>query len=220
MDKPCKFEPTQKYIYIVFICSPTGIGKAIRFVTRNLYSHVAVSFDKNLSTMYSFARYYKNVPMFGGFIEESILRYTLYDADSVPVKICAIPVSVQKYEEAVAYINAIKENSSQYIYNSYSMAMALFHKRVRIGQAYTCLEFANSVLSECGITEEIKPDRYYSIADVEDILKDFVIYEGDLWEYDCEKDWGSDLFFLKSSKRKAFKCTIKQFYQLTKRLIG
>ncbi|HOJ48917.1 MAG TPA: hypothetical protein PLD48_08695 [Bacillota bacterium] len=219
MDKP-KIEPSQKYIYIVFISSPTGIGKTIRFFTRNLYSHVAVSFEKNLGSMYSFARYYKNIPFFGGFIEESILRYSLYDADSIPIKICAIPVSDQKYKEAVAYINFIKENSAQYIYNSFSMVLALFHKRVHIGQAFTCLEFANSVLSECGISEEIKPDRYYSIADVENILKDFVIYEGDLWDYDCAKDWGSDLFYLKSSKRKALQCTIKQFYTLTKRLIG
>lgn len=220
MNVPRKYEPTQKFIYIAFISSPTGIGKLIRFVTRNIYSHVAVSFDKNLNTMYSFARYYKNVPLFGGFIEESPLRYTLFKADSIPVKICEIPVSEQKYKEAVDYINSIKENSSQYIYNSYSMAMALFHKRVYIGQAYTCLEFANSVLSDCEIAEEIKPDRYYSIADLENILKDFVVYEGELWDLCCAKDWGNDLFYLKSSKRKAFKYTIKQFYQLTRRLIG
>jgi hypothetical protein len=220
MDMPCKYEPSDKYIYIAFISTPTGIGKVIRFVTRNIYSHVAVSFDKNLNTMYSFARYYKNAPLFGGFIEESILRYSLFNANSIPVKISAIPVSEQKFKEAVDYINAIREKSSEYIYNSYSMAMALFHKRVHIGQAYTCLEFASSVLTECGIAEEIKPDRYYSIADLEKILKDFVIYEGELWDLGCAQDWGNDLFFLKSSRRKAFKNTVKQFYQLTKRLIG
>ena len=217
---PCKSEPSQKYIYIAFISTPTGIGKVIRFVTRNIYSHVAVSFDKDLRTMYSFARYYKNAPLFGGFIEESTLRYTLFNASSIPVKICAIPVSELKFNDTVDYISSIKEKSSEYIYNSYSMAMALFHKRVRIGQAYTCLEFANSVLSECGIANEIKPNRYYSIADLEKILKEFVIYEGELWDIGCAKDWGNDLFFLKSSRRKALKNTLKQFYQLTKRLIG
>ena len=59
-----------KKIYIVLTHSGTYFSQVIKFFTRYNYSHVAISFDKNINTMYSFGRKQYNNPLFGGFVIE------------------------------------------------------------------------------------------------------------------------------------------------------
>ena len=64
-----------KSIYVIFLQTPFKIGKLIRFVTNYKYNHTSISFSENADVLYSFARYNKNSPFVGGFVEESPLRY-------------------------------------------------------------------------------------------------------------------------------------------------
>jgi hypothetical protein len=89
----------------------------------------------------------------------------------------------------------LTKNSSQYIYNSYSMAMALFHKRVQIGPAYTCWSSPQRAF-DCGIAEEIKPDRSTPLR-FREHFEDFVVFEGELWDLCRTRDWGNALFITK-----------------------
>ena len=62
-------------IYIVFSSTPTGMGRLIRLATRNQYNHVSLSFESDIQKLYSFARYHRTIPLYGGFVVESVLRY-------------------------------------------------------------------------------------------------------------------------------------------------
>ena len=94
-----------KDIYIMFSSTPSKMGSFIRFMTGNKYNHVSLSFREDLGHLYSFARYYKNTPFVGGFVEESVLRYFLLGSETVRVKICKIPISDEKYSSLFNALN-------------------------------------------------------------------------------------------------------------------
>ena len=56
-----------KNIYIMLIETQFRTGKMIRFLTRNTYNHVAISFEPNTNLLYSYARYRYNEPLSAGF---------------------------------------------------------------------------------------------------------------------------------------------------------
>lgn len=165
----------QKYIYITFSATPYKMAKMIRAVTNNPYSHVSLSFNKDLDQMYSFARYYKQTPFYGGFIIEHPTRFTFNNKHS-NVKTCAIPVSDEKYNILKNHIEIMIENSNEYLYNMISAVFSVIHKKIEIDKSYTCIEFVTSVLSL--IDNEIDRNKFYEIKDLEKYLEKYVIYEG------------------------------------------
>lgn len=216
MLQPNKVE-MNNYIYVAFLTTPTKIGKAIRMVTRNKYSHVALSFDEDLRTMYSFARYHINCPLVAGFVEESALRYYYFKQQDIPVKICKIPLTPKKYKEVLDYICTIELNANQYIYNLIGIAVAAVHKKMTIDKSYTCHEFVYSVLYNCGIENSLDINSYYSIMDLENALSQYVVYEGSFQKPISALDWGNDMFYSKKSVPKVITGSIKQCGTLIKR---
>lgn len=210
---------SSKYIYVAFLTAPTKVGKAIRYVTKNKYSHVVLSFDEDLRTMYSFARYNINAPLVAGFVEESALRYSYLSDGDIPVKICKIPLTPQQYKKVLDYICFIKLNSNQYIYNHLALAFAAMHKKVAVNNSFTCLEFVYSVLYNCGVENSIDINRYFTINDLENVLSRYVVYEGNLKKPSTIDDWGNDLFYRRKSMPKVITASIKQCGVLLKRSI-
>ena len=84
-----------KYIYIVFSATPYKMGSFIRHMLNNRYNHVALSFEEDLSEMYSFSRRHANTPFFGGIVHESFGRYE-WNGDFSDIKVCRHAVSEKK----------------------------------------------------------------------------------------------------------------------------
>jgi len=181
----------QKYVYVVFSCTSTKIGAMIRFVTKHKYNHVSVALEGELRKMYSFTRYRANAPFIAGFSEESPLRY-LYD--NTDVKICRISVSPEKYREIEDYIDNLSRNANRYIYNYISAAVFPAGVKVRIPDAYTCLEFGVHILSRHNLVEGICEHKFYRISDLEKLLEPFVVYEGNIADIAVPSSWGNDIY--------------------------
>ncbi|OGO88358.1 MAG: hypothetical protein A2Y15_00885 [Clostridiales bacterium GWF2_36_10] len=205
-----------KCIYVAFISTPTRVGRTIRYVTKNTYSHVAISFDESLKRMYSFARYCVNSPLVGGFVEESALRYYCFKQTEIPVKIYKIPLSDEKYKEVLDYISDFEKNSAQYVYNFLALAIAPLHKKLKISKSFTCLEFVYSVLYNCGIETSIDIKRYFTILDLEKALEKYTVYCGNLKKPD-DTDWGNDVFYNRTSVTKVVTGSLKRCGVLIKR---
>lgn len=61
----------QRSMYVLFSRQNTKIGCFIRVFLRNSrYSHVALSLDEKLYTVYSFSRKRHDSPFSGGFVRE------------------------------------------------------------------------------------------------------------------------------------------------------
>ncbi len=179
---PVQAEAT-KYIYVVFISTNTIMGKGIRLFTRNRYSHITVSLDRNLSAMYSFARYYINSPIRGGFVTERPGRY-LYKDQDVLVKICEVPVKLAEYDRIRREIEYFQSNREIMIYNTINALLSLLGKRLAVKNMYTCLEFATYLLGYPNMN---------AIRELERRLEEHIIYTGSFrgiadWEQEQQNE--------------------------------
>lgn len=204
----------QKYVYIVFASTPYRIGSIIRWVTHHPYNHVAVSFTQSLQILYSFARYHKNAPFYGGFVRESCLRYQ-YRNKQAKIKVCKVPVSAKQHLALKTRIRALSLQPKRYFYNLPSAIGAVIGKKYAAQTAYTCVEFIVSLLQYAEIFE-LHEAAYYSIDDLEKLLKDYVIYEGNFRFAQKGGKWGMDHFLTRCSQRYALKEIIFQFITLLK----
>lgn len=209
----------EEKIYLIFSITKTKIGKMIRKVTHYPYSHVSVALSPDLPVIYSFARHYKNTPFYGGFVNESRLRYC-NEAGLARIMVCAVPVTRRQYEMASEYINEVTQNKRKYLYNVISAAFAPMHIRVCIDRAYTCIEFAIELLSHCGVEGAPEPGRFCSIQKLIGIYGKFAVYEGPFPECCAEncEDYEKNLAVLRRVKV-TVATNARLFGRLCKRLV-
>lgn len=203
-------------IYVIFSSTPLKIGKFIRIITRNKYNHVSISLDPNFQTMYSFSRHYKCIPFYGGFVKESSLRYKNKNKFAT-IKVCEINVSEYKYNYIKSYLNQLEKNSYEYLYNVFSALFTPIKKRILIYKSYTCIEFVIDTLSK--IDSSIDEGKFYTIHELEDYLKEHVVYE-DLIKikYDYNH-YSYDHFMEKKDVFSNFYHTFNSIWNLSYRLI-
>lgn len=207
----------EQAIYIVFSSTPTGMGRLIRVMTRNPYNHVSLSLSEDIKTLYSFARHYRRIPLYGGFVEESILRYRSLSRDAT-VKICRIPMEERQFTYLKNYIDWLWNDRANYIYNTPGAMFSLLHQRAAIPKAHTCASFINKVLSRyhlAGVTERDAP----TIRALERKLAPYVVYEGSAAPLAAYGEWGKDEFPLETSRRYAIYKTAYHFGRLAKRVL-
>lgn len=205
-----------KTIYIVFSATPYKMGRMIRTILRNQYNHVSLSFDEDLSTMYSFARFHVNVPLYGGFVEESLRRH--FNAGRASrIKVCRLEIGDEHYARLRSFVSTMESGADRYIYNIYSAIFTPLHIRCMIRDSYTCAEFVGDALSIAGLA--IPRGKFHSLARTEHILAPHVIYEGTCEEYAAVPEWGKDHFPERMGRIPATAATVCSFGRLTARAV-
>ena len=192
------------------------MSKFIRTITKNEYNHAAISFDIELKTLYSFARHYKKAPFYGGFVTESCLRYNVEKHFS-NIKVYAIPLTKKDEECLSDYLNYFKSHPDKYLYNMFSAILVPFRKKIVINNAFTCVEFVTSILSL--IDERINILDYYSIADLENLYQDKLIYEGIFETTKDVSNWSNDTFLESNGLTTNAFYTARSFYRLASNYI-
>lgn len=147
----------------------------IRFVTREGYNHIAIATEADLNTLYAFARRYYRTPLYGGFVTEHPYRYH-HKGRTASIRLCRLPISDAQAERLASRLKSMGEQSQHYLYNHLSALAAPIRKKVNVPDAFTCAEFAVSVLSE--MSYDFDPDRFYTIGDIAEQLAPYQVYEG------------------------------------------
>ena len=171
----------EKYIYIVFSATPYAIGRAIRRITAEHYNHVSISLDQELSQMYGFARRYYRLPLYGGFVKENISRYRIGNRNA-RICVCRVSVKADRFHALQAQLFQMHRNQDRYLYNHFSVLTSPFRKRIRLKDAYTCVEFVSQILSQLDILPET--GGYRSVGDLEKLLRPHRMYIGPVPEAD------------------------------------
>ena len=203
-------------IYIIFSATPTGMGRLIRKATRNRYNHVSLSLSRDIRKMYTFARLHRAIPLYGGFVVESILRYQSF-AGAARVKICRVEVPEPQLTYLHNYLERLWNEREEYIYNTPAALASLVHLRPAISKAYTCVTFVQELLSWyrlAGVTEADSP----TVRSLERRLVPYVIYEGPAPA--ASGDWGEDPYPVETTTRYAVYTTARHFGRLAKRALG
>ena len=160
---------SERYLYLMISKTDTQLGRFIRSVSHFPYNHVSMSLDSSFHHWVSFGRYNREAPLYSGFITESPERYLAKGFDT-EVRIFRLPVTRQRYEEISNLFSHAGEDNCGLVYNTFDCMAAAFHRRVVIPGAYTCLSFACEVIGK----------KYLSIEELDQDLRDLMIYDGPL----------------------------------------
>jgi hypothetical protein len=161
---------SERYVYIVFSATNLLMGRIIRFLTRNCYNHVSLALSCDLKVMYSFARYNINSPLVGGFVIEHPSRFSIKNRE-VDIKVYRVPVSETGYQMIEKTVQGFSQRKNEMIYNTFNAVLSLFHKKIKIQNAYTCVEFIAAIL---GLKDVI------SLKSLQTRLKSYTYYTGKL----------------------------------------
>ena len=208
----------QRFFYVAFLSTPFKIGGFIRTLTGYRYNHTAISLSPDMKRLYSFSRHYKNAPFYGGFTEESVLRYSHGDK-TAQIKICAVPVSKEQYQKAKKRLEFLCTHSKTHIYNMISAACFPFKIRVRIKNSYTCVEFVLSMLKKYADIPVLKNKKFCSIRELSNILQEYMVYEGTAEKFMKNANWEGDTFLQEKGKAFYIKNTVKNNGELLRRFI-
>ena len=167
--------------YVVISKTTTNIGRCIRVVSSCTYNHSAISFDKDLTKLYAFARRQRNSCMTAGLVHESTARYMERKGAEVPIKVFEFDVTEEQVEE-IRDIVKVMLNNPEYMYNAPSLVSYPIIKGVRTYKAYTCSEFVATVLNKLGIISGKEPCKY-SPEDLIDELSGYEIFSGDMQDF-------------------------------------
>lgn len=168
----------QKYIYLVFSTTQNGMGRMIRRVTGYRFNHVSVALAAGTGRMYSFARHYKDAPLYGGFVCETARRFAGDSAHVATVRVCAIPVSDGQHRRARQYLNSLRRESGHYIYDLASAVTFPLGREVHVPGAMTCIQFAVTLLRRAAAPHSREIPEFCTIRELERIYGRYAIYDG------------------------------------------
>jgi len=174
-----------KEIYIVLTYTGTILAKIVKFYTRQKFSHISISLDKDLNEMYSFGRLNPYNPFIGGFIHEHIDKGTFKRFKNTQAKIFSVEVTEEQYEKLRKNIEEMQAESEKYKFNIIGLFAVAFHKKIRAKNSFYCAEFVKYITEKSDINynlpEIIKPEDFRRMKHKEEI------YEGLLRNYNLEK---------------------------------
>ncbi|MCL1829827.1 MAG: hypothetical protein FWG21_00175 [Oscillospiraceae bacterium] len=197
-------------IYIAFLAPNNKMGRFIRRFGKTQYSHVAISLDETLETMYSFARRKRKIPLAGGFVTEYPIHYFNHPGD-VPLKLAVVGLKDQAYNRLLLAIEDYTSRKNELIYNSIdALFLGLFNKPIPIKDCYTCISFCCDMLGQKDI---------YTIPELEKKLRKNVIYVGNFKEYAMKTDFWDQPYFEYVNPIRILSVTLGHFGKLLYRAI-
>lgn len=172
-----------KNIYIVVSQTGSIVSRIIRWVTGDKYTHAAISFDEDLSEMYSFGRIYPNNPVIGGFVKESPAYGTMKKFRMADIVVIKLSVLEEKYREINEYIASMYAERKKYHYNYIGLFLARHGLHYKRTNYFYCSEFVKDLL-----------ERFHLIGDKEfgDVVRPIellnlkegeIVYQGKLCEF-------------------------------------
>ena len=175
-----------KEIYIVLTHTGTVLSRIIKGYTRDEFSHVSISLDKELKEMYSFGRLNPYNPFWGGFVQEGINFGTFKRFRKTVCKIYSLKITEEQYNNVRGMIEYIKSSKQLQKFNVIGLFAVGFNKRISFENSFYCAEFVKYVLDKSGIEnnlpELIKPEDFKNIQDLNEI------YSGRLRKYQITKN--------------------------------
>lgn len=197
-----------KKLYVMISRTDTGIGKVIRCVSRYPYNHVSLTLDEDFRNWVSFARFFHDTPLYGGFIREPVERF-LAKGERVDVRIFALELTESRYARLKKLFALAGKPDSGLVYNYFELVTATVGLSARVPGAYTCLGFACAVLGT----------GYRTIAQLNDALAPRLIYEGALGDLAPDNGCRDDIYFTRLGFRRGLTYSYICLCQLARRIL-
>lgn len=162
-----------KKIYFVLTHTGTILSKIIKNYTKDEFSHVSISLDKELNKMYSFGRTNPYNPFWGGFVHEYINKGTFKRFYKTKTRIYSLEITDEQYTDLENIIYKMEANKEKYKFNILGLFAAGFQKKIGIENSFYCAEFIKYVISkaniETNLPEIVKPEHFKNIENLKEI---------------------------------------------------
>lgn len=171
-----------KNIYLIFSFTGTFFSTFLRFMSGEKYIHVSLSFDENLTEVYSFGRYNPRWAFPCGFSQEDFNRVVKV-FKRADCQVYVLPLTNEEYKKLKKEVMKYKNNRENYHYNIAGLVPIQFNKVCRRRYHYVCSQFIGKIFEDTKI-HKFKKD--YSIVrpnDIREIPRLSLKYEGKLLEY-------------------------------------
>lgn len=164
-------------VYIVLSMSGTKFSHFLKFFLKSEFTHVSMSFDDNIGTMYSFGRKKYYMPWIAGYTEEH--PYTgIFNKFNSDCEVLKLSLSDTEYSRLRETIKDTAEHADEYGYNFPGLIYTYFHRPHKLSKHFTCTQFVANSLCASGVklpegkdASLVLPADYYSIENVESIYK-------------------------------------------------
>lgn len=176
----------QQSVFILLTNTGTLFTKLIQGYTRAPYNHASISFNRDLSEMYSFGRKHPNNPLNGGFVKEDIKTGTFSKYPNTTCVIYELHVTEREIEKMKRVLHIFIRSRNKYLYNILGVVGVALKEPIEFSNSYFCSQFVAEILDRSGIKlwdklpALVTPDDFRQ----SDRLK--LIYEGKLSEYEPE----------------------------------
>lgn len=172
------------YVYIILTDTGTLFTKSIKKYTRAPYNHASISFNVELTDMYSFGRKHPNNPLIGGFVKEDILKGTYSKYPETTCVIYKLEVSKRDIEKMKRVLNVFKKNQKKFLYNLIGVLGVSLNEPVEFSNSYFCSQFVAEVFHRSGIKLWDKLPALVTPDDFRKSEQMTLVYEGKLVEYE------------------------------------
>lgn len=169
-----------KNIYIILTRSNTVISKLIGIFTHEPFTHASIAFDDTLEKMYSFARFYANMPLPAGLTEENIRRGFYKKRSRMPCALLSLSVDDKTYYEAKNYVDEMMCRRSELRYSILGLVLCSFRIRYEFRNHFFCSQFVSKILAECCHVKLPKDSSLMHPYDLLKIPEIIPVYMGEL----------------------------------------
>ncbi len=175
--KPC--------VYILLTNTGTLFTKSIQSYTKAPYNHASISFNRELTEMYSFGRKNPNNPLNGGFVKEDIWTGTYSKYPDTTCVIYELQVTPRQIERMKRVLQFFIKNEKKYMYNLLGILGITLHEPIEFSNSYFCSQFVAEVLNRSGIPLWDKLPALITPDDFRQHEQLRLLYEGRLFDYEA-----------------------------------
>ncbi len=186
----------RKSLYIILTRTNSLLSKLIQLVKKDIYTHAAISLDKNLTKMYSFGRKYTYLPFMGCLGLETIEAGIYKKQKILPGVILEIKVTDWQYNKANKILEDFIKNKENYKFHYAGLFDHLLNREVKLVNKFLCSDFIYRILKSCGILDLSTPENLVRPQNILLGLSNRIIYEGDLKKFQSShtyQNWKKEL---------------------------
>ncbi|MEG0296186.1 MAG: hypothetical protein RR620_05660 [Clostridium sp.] len=177
----------ERDVYLVLSRTGTLLSRTIGYFTQDEYTHLSISFDDSLETMYSFGRTNPTNPFSGGFVVENIYEGVYKMFPNSKCLVYKIKVNDTQYKCLRDGISSFLENKELYKYNVLGLIGIKLNYPIDRTYYYFCSQFVFGLLIESGIYNGDTIASLSKPTDIFDLKNLDFYYEGYIREYQPRK---------------------------------
>lgn len=172
------------YVYILLTDTGTLFTTLIKRYTKAPYNHASISFNKELTDMYSFGRKKPNNPLTGGFVKEDVITGTYSKFPETSCVIYQLEVTPRQVTKMRRVLDVFIKNGEKFIYNILGVLGVSINEPIEFSNSYFCSQFVAEILNRSGIRLWDKLPALITPEDFRQSEQLELIYEGKLYEFE------------------------------------